>query len=191
MVLENQIIEGCKQGKRESFNVLYQKYAPKLLGICCRYSKTKAEAEDVLQDGFIKIFKKIKTYEGKGSIEGWLRRVMINTAINNYRSSNKHYYHEDIETDTNINLKTDEISFDFDDNITDKQIMSLIQELPSGYNMVFNLFVIDGLSHQEIANELNITVNTSKSQLYKARKWLQLRLLEFEKNIHIKNFSYE
>lgn len=183
MVSENQIIEGCKSGKRKSFSVIYKKYAPKMLGVCYRYSKSKAEAEDVLQEGFIKAFQKIKTYEGRGSMEGWLRRIMVNTAINNYKANIKHYYHEDIDMDNNINIKSDgeEISIQLDNDITDKHIIKLIQELPTGYQIVFNLFVIDGLTHQEIAEELGISINTSKSQLSKARKWLRNKLVEMGK----------
>jgi RNA polymerase sigma-70 factor, ECF subfamily len=180
MVLENQIIEGCKRGKRKYFSVLYKKYAPGLLGVCCRYSKTISEAEDVLQEGFIKIFQKINTYKGKGSFEGWMRRIMINTAINNYKQNLKHYYHDEIDNDRDINIISDDVSdqkfIQVDNEVSDGQIIKLIQELPPGYQMVFNLYVIDGLTHQEVSEELNISVNTSKSQLSKARKWLRNKL---------------
>jgi len=180
MVEENQIIEECKKGKHKSFALLYDKYAPLMLGVCYRYSKTKDEAEDVLQEGFIKVFQKIKSFEGKGSFEGWMRRIMVNTAINNYKANNKHYYHDDIDKDNNINLKTDEPPpFEFDnDKVSKNQIVKLIQELPAGYQLVFNLYVIEGLTHQEIAKELEISINTSKTQLFKARKWLRNRIQE-------------
>lgn len=182
MVEENQIIEECKKGKHKSFGMLYKKYAPLMLGVCYRYSKTKDEAEDVLQEGFIKVFQKIKSFEGKGSFEGWMRRIMVNTAINNYKANNKHYYHDDIDQDNNINLKVDEVlPFEADDNISKNQIIRLIQELPAGYQMVFNLYVIEGLTHQEIAEELDVSINTSKSQLSKARKWLRNKILENKK----------
>ncbi|MFK5855055.1 MAG: sigma-70 family RNA polymerase sigma factor [Bacteroidota bacterium] len=182
MVEENQIIEECKKGKHKSFGMLYKKYAPLMLGVCFRYSKTKDEAEDVLQEGFIKVFQKIKSFEGKGSFEGWMRRIMVNTAINNYKANNKHYYHDDIDQDNNINLKVDELlPFEVDDNISKNQIVKLIQELPAGYQMVFNLYVIEGLTHQEIADELEVSINTSKSQLSKARKWLRNKILENKK----------
>lgn len=178
MVVENQIIEGCKKGKRNSYNMLYKKYAPLMLGICYRYSKTRDEAEDVLQEGFIKVFQKIKTYEGRGSFEGWLRRIMVNTAINNYKANSKHYYHEDIDKDYNIDLQSDDgnLPFHHENGINKEKIIKLIQELPTGYQMVFNLYVIDGLTHQEIAEELDFSINTSKSQLSKARKWLRKKL---------------
>ena len=187
MVGEIQIIEECKEGKHKSFALLYKKYAPLMLGVCYRYSKTKDEAEDVLQEGFIKVFQKIKSFEGKGSFEGWMRRIMVNTAINNYKANNKHYYHDDIDKDNN-NLKTDDpLLFEFDDNVSKLQVVKLIQELPAGYQMVFNLYVIEGLTHQEIANELEVSINTSKSQLSKARKWLRNRILEIKK---MDSYSY-
>jgi len=182
MVSEDQVIEECKKGKHKSFGMLYDKYAAKMMGVCFRYSKTKDEAEDVLQEGFIKVFQKIKSFEGKGSFEGWMRRIMVNTAINNYKANIKHYYHDDVDQDNNINLKTDDtLPFEFDDNVSKLQIVKLIQELPAGYQLVFNLYVIEGLTHQEIAEELEVSINTSKSQLYKARKWLRNKILENKK----------
>jgi len=181
MVIESQIIEGCKKGNHHSFSLLYNKYAPLLLGVCFRYSKTMDEAEDVLQEGFIKVFQKINTYKGKGSFEGWMRRIMVNTAINNFKANSKHYYHEDVESDSKIGLKTDEtIPFEIENEFNKDIVVKLIHELPSGYQMVFNLYVIEGLTHKEIADELEISINTSKSQLSKARKWLRNKLEEYK-----------
>ena len=183
MVSEDRIIEGCKKGNHHSYSMLYKKYAAKMLGVCFRYSKTKDEAEDVLQEGFIKVFKNIKSYKGVGSFEGWLRRIMVNTAINNYKTNSKYYYHEDIDKDYDIELQSDEqLPFELEENTNKMQVMKLIQELPTGYQMVFNLYVIEGLTHKEIAEELEVSVNTSKSQLSKARKWLRERILNI-KNI--------
>ncbi len=185
MVLENQIIEGCKRGKRRSFSALYKRYAPGMLGVCIRYCKTKSEAEDVLQEGFIKVFQKIKTYERRGSFEGWMRRIMINTAINNYKQNLKHYYHDEIDMERDINIVSDDLDDEkyepVNREISNEEVIRLIQKLPAGYQMVFNLFVIDGLTHLEIADELNISVNTSKSQLSKARRWLRNKLAVKEK----------
>lgn len=181
MVTENQIIKGCIKGKHDSFSMLYQRYASVMLGICCRYCKTRPEAEDVLQEGFIKVFQKISTYKGKGSFEGWLRRIMINTALNHFKANSKHYYHEDIDLVNNVTIKSDEEILTFENEISQDKIIQLIQELPAGYNMIFNLYVIDGLTHSEIANELGISINTSKSQLLKARKWLRNKLSINEK----------
>ncbi len=182
MVAENRIIENCKKGKHDSFGMLYKKYAPLMLGVCYRYCKTRDEAEDVLQEGFIKVFQKIKLFEGKGSFEGWLRRIMINTAINNFKANSKHYYHDDIDKDYSIELQTDDkLPFEIENEISTDKIINLIQELPTGYQMVFNLYVLEGLTHQEIAEELDVSINTSKSQLSKARKWLRNKLIHIQK----------
>lgn len=187
MVVENRIIEGCKKGKRNSFSKLYKECAPTMLGVCFRYSKTREEAEDILQEGFIKIFERISTYEGKGSFAGWMRRIMVNTAINHYKANLKHYYHEDVDKDDNINLKADEMEgpYQHENKINKEKLILLIQQLPHGYQMVFNLYVIDGLSHKEIADELGISINTSKTQLFKARKQLKSKL-----TIKEKDYSY-
>ncbi len=161
--------------------MLYNKYAPTLLGICSRYSKSKAEAEDVLHEGFIKIYNNIHKFEGRGSFEGWLKRIMVNTSINNYKASIKHYFHEDIDN----NLITNDLAEEpilLSDGIGKDKLLSLIQELPNGYKLVFNMYVIDGLSHSEIATELNISINTSKTQLFKARRSLRDSITELLKN---------
>jgi len=181
MVTENQIIKGCISGNHDSLGMLYQRYASVMLGICCRYCKTRTEAEDVLQEGFIKVFQKISTYKGKGSFEGWLRRIMINTAINHFKANSKHYYHEDIDLVNNISIKSDEETLTMEKEISQDELIQLIQELPAGYNMIFNLYVIDGLTHAEISNDLGISINTSKTQLMKARKWLRNKLSNKEK----------
>ncbi len=156
-----------------------------MLGVCYRYSKTRAEAEDLLQEGFIKVFQKINSFEGKGSFEGWLRRIMVNNSINNYKSNLKHYFHEEIN-DQLIATEKDNDEFEIQDFIKEETLIKYIQDLPTGYKMVFNMYAIDGLSHKEIADELNISINTSKTQLFKARKHLRIKLkkltqlLEFE-----------
>jgi len=177
--LEDHFIEGCKNRDRDSFKMLYKRYAPILLGICFRYSNSKAEAEDVLQEGFIKIYNKIDSFKGLGSFEGWLKRIMVNTAINNYKSSLKHNFHEDL--DEKLIAIEEDNHIELDDGISKEKLVKIIQELPTGYQLVFNMFVLDGLTHQEIADELSISVNTSKSQLFKARKQLRKRISEIHK----------
>lgn len=147
-----------------------------MLGVCLRYSSSKDEAEDIMLTGFLNIFNKIETYDNKGSFEGWIRRIMVNTAIDNYRKNKKHYSHTDIET-----LDTEEIPSmvtDFFDNLSTQDILAMVQQLPTGYRMVFNLFAIEGYNHGEIAEMLGISANTSKTQLHKARMMLQKRLKE-------------
>jgi len=180
MTSNDQIIEGCKNGKRHAFNMLYKKYAPLLLGVCLRYSSSKPEAEDVLQEGFIKVFKNIGSYEGRGSFEGWLKRIMVNTAINHYKSLKKHLHHEEIDNDKGISDETDEGYVDAYSDFSPEQLMRMINSLPDGYRMVFNLYVFEGMSHKEIAEILDFQVSTSKSQLSKARRLLRTRIQEIQ-----------
>lgn len=143
-----------------------------------RYFHSKDEAQDALQEGFIKVFTKIYTFKGKGSFEGWIRRIMVNTSLNLLRNNLKHLYHADVD-DAKIQIA--DINVEFDQfNVED--ILKLIQELPSGYKIVFNMFEIDGFSHKEIADELGVSVNTSKSQLLKARRYLRKELEELYKD---------
>jgi len=165
------LINDCKVGKRKAQSVLYKKYASSLLGLCMRYCKSKGEAEDVLQDGFIKIFEKIKTLEKSSSLEPWMKRIMINTAINSYHKNLKYYYNQDIE-DIQIEDQVEEVNVYMPD-VNPDMVLKSVQELPEGYKMVLNMYVFDGFSHKEIAEELNISVNTSKTQLLKARKKLK------------------
>ena len=142
------------------------------MGICMRYAKSKAEAEDVLLMGFTRIYKKIKQFSGQGSFEGWMRRIMVNVAIDNFRKNQKYYYHEDIEETYATSMPTDEIP----DTFSTEEILRTIQQLPTGYRIVFNLFAIEGYSHKEIAEILGVSESTSKTQLLKARKKLRSQL---------------
>ncbi len=192
MISEEKIVEGCLAGKRKAYNVLYKRYASKMLGLCMRYSKSFPEAEDVLQEGFIKVFKNIDNFRRQGSLEGWIKRIMINTAIDNYQSSLKYYFHSDIDeiVETKIldgdRIRDDELQLE---KISKEKLMVLIQELPDGYRMVFNLFAIEGFSHRKIAGMLYISESTSKTQLLKARRRLKKQLkeicLKHENNILI------
>lgn len=181
MISEEKIVEGCLAGKRKAYNVLYKRYASKMLGLCMRYSKSFPEAEDVLQEGFIKVFKNIDNFRRQGSLEGWIKRIMINTAIDNYQSSLKYYFHSDIDeiVETKIldgdRIRDDELQLE---KISKEKLMELIQELPDGYRMVFNLFAIEGFSHRKIAGMLYISESTSKTQLLKARRRLKKQLKE-------------
>jgi len=165
------IIKGCKKGNRNSFSMLYKTYAKKVYPICLRYSHNMQEAEDNLQDGFITIFKKIKTYKGDGSFEGWLKRIFVNQCLNNIRKSKK-IINDEI---------SDEIPDDNEDEIikieTDT-ILELIQDLPTQYRLVFNLYILDNYSHKEISKELSISTNTSKSNLSRAKYILKEKLKE-------------
>lgn len=188
---EKRIISGCLNKKRSAQKALYDHYHPMLMGICMRYAKSKAEAEDILIIGFTKIFKNLVSYQGEGSFEGWMKRIMVNAAIDNYRKNLKHYFHENFE-----NITNEEVGYGYiPDSFSTQDILKTIQELPVGYRIVFNMFAIEGYSHKEIAEKLNVSESTSKTQLLKARKKLQkkLSLLNSENKVEetTKNINIE
>jgi len=135
-ITEKELIRLCKRKNALAQKLLYNTYHSSLLGICLRYGKSKAEAEDILQIGMIRIFKNICSYSGKGSFEGWMKRIIVNTAVDNFRKNNKFYYHYDIDE---INGEPYFIS-DISDNLEVKDILNTVQQLPNGYRMVFNLY---------------------------------------------------
>jgi len=165
------IIKGCVSGKKEAQEALYKKYSGKMFGLCLRYTKDYSAAEDVLQDGFIKVLTNISSYKGKGSIEGWIRRIMINTALERYRKQFQMY---SISENEEVNTKLE--YSDVINEISAKDLLKLVQELPPAYKMVFNLYAIDGFSHKEISEKLDISIGTSKSNLSRARKILQTKV---------------
>jgi RNA polymerase sigma factor (sigma-70 family) len=166
-----EIIRGCVAGKSEAQGALYKKYSGKLFGISLRYTKDHSAAEDVLHEGFIKIFNNISGYKGTGSFEGWMRRIVINTALERFRKQFQLYSISDVSEH--------EDSFKYNHILTDiaaKDLLDLIQDLPTAYKMVFNLYAIDGYTHKEIGEILNISEGTSKSNLSRARKILQSKI---------------
>lgn len=171
-VSESEIINGCIANKRDLQKALYKRYSAKMFSLCLRYTKNREEAEDVLQDGFVKVFSNIKQYSGSGSFEGWIRMIMVNTALEMLRKKKlvfSSYEIQDIENDP-LN-ESDAIS-----KIALQDLLLLIRELPSGCQTIFNLFVIEGYNHVEIAEKLAISKGTSKSQLARARELLQGKL---------------
>ena len=148
---------------------MYNQYAGLLYGIAIRYASNNKEAEDVLQDTFIKVFQNIDSYTNSGSFIGWIKRILVNTAINSYRNA----YNRNIETKEEIYSFPLYDENDVFDNLAEEDLLKILDRLPDGYKMVFNLYVIEGYKHHEIAEILNITEGTSKSQLSKARKLLQ------------------
>lgn len=177
MVSEKDLIKGCQRGKAKFQRLLYELYAPKMLGVCMRYFHSKSEAQDALQDGFVKVYTKIHNFRSNGSLEGWIRRIMVNTSLNLLRDNLKHLYHSDVD-DEKVHIADSSVEYD-QFNVQD--ILKLIQGMPSGYQIIFNLYEIDGYAHKEIAEEMQISVNTSKSQLLKARKYLQNELAKLNK----------
>jgi RNA polymerase sigma-70 factor (ECF subfamily) len=177
---DSDILKGCIKGRPSAQRELYEKYSRILLGICIRYAGSVEEAEDILQEGFVKIFLNIDHFKGEGSLVAWMRRIMINTAITAYHKALKHRYHDDIEEirETNMTQVTwNEADF------TAEELKNIILRMPDGYRMVFNLYAIEGYKHREIAVMLSIDENTSKSQYSRARRWLQDRLLIIKKEV--------
>jgi len=177
---ESELIKGCVAKERGCQNELFNIYSKKMMTICLRYTKTRADAEDVLTTGFMRVFEKIELYKETGSIEGWIRKVIVNIAIEKFhREAKKIYNDKDLDA-VSYNMKNDTDIFD---ELNTKDLMILIQKLPPMYQMVFNLHVIEGYKHNEIAEKLGISEGTSKSNLSDARKWLQkhIEILSYEK----------
>ncbi|MBZ0247191.1 MAG: sigma-70 family RNA polymerase sigma factor [Cyclobacteriaceae bacterium] len=167
-----QLLDSCRKGNRNSQDRLYKEYYAYSMGICLRYSRTREEAVEIVNDGYIKIFTKLDKYSKGLSFKGWLRRVMINSAIDYFRRNEKHYNSLDIS-----HGQYETTSETIIDQMAEEEIIAAIQRLPPSYRMVFNLFVIEGYKHEEIANQLNISTGTSKSNLAIARSKLQKILL--------------
>ena len=162
----NQLIEKCKINDTKAQGELYKLYSSKLFSICLKYSRNYAEAEDNLQDAFLTIFDKIDQFKFKGSFEGWLKRIAINTVLQQYRNQKVfNIVDEQIIEDVELDIDEDDISLQY--------LLKIIQELPDRYRLVFNLYVLDGYSHKDIAEMLKINVGTSKSNLARARQILK------------------
>ncbi|MFC5269165.1 RNA polymerase sigma factor [Adhaeribacter terreus] len=166
--LEEAIIEGCKREEPAFQELLYKKYASRMMAVCTRYAKTRFEAEDVFHDAFVKVFKNIQTYQS-GSFEGWMKRIFVNTAINNYRKNLKHYGHDEFGEVHDFSPETDSVI----SGITTQELLDIVNQLPEGYRLVFNMFAVEGYTHKEIGELLGIAEGTSKSQLAKAKQMLK------------------
>ncbi|CAN5176981.1 sigma-70 family RNA polymerase sigma factor [soil metagenome] len=165
-----EIIRGCIEGKRAAQNKLYEHYHGRMLGVCLRYAGSKDEAKEIMNIGFLKVFQTINRFEdGLGNIDAWIYRVMVNTSIDYYRKELKHRYQDDVDNHYHIQ---DE-SADAISEMSMDELIKLVQTLSPAYRTVFNLYVIDGFSHKEIADQLGISEGTSKSNLAKARMNLQ------------------
>ena len=173
MMSDRQIIELCAKYDRKAQQMLYDKYSRLLLGVCLRYATDKAEAEDILQDSFLKIFYNIKDFTGSGSFIGWLRKVAVNTAITHYHKNLKYRYHVDIEDYVSVEIGITSFEEDF---FTSDELYKVLNELPTGYRMVFNLYAVEGYKHKEIAEMLGIDTNTSKSQYSRAKAVIRDKL---------------
>ena len=181
-----ELIEGCKRKNAQAQKNLYDRYTGLLYALCCRYIKEKMEAEDVLIIAFTKILDRIDQFKGEGSFEGWMKKIVVNESLTYLRRNKNMYLEMDIEAADR------EPDFDkLESHLQAEDLMKMIEALPAGYRTVFNLYAIDGYSHKEIAEQLGINENTSKSQLSRARVALQKNLIEIEKNLIQKTIIYE
>jgi RNA polymerase sigma-70 factor (ECF subfamily) len=174
------LIEDCKKRSRSAQEKMYQLYYGYAMSVSLPYSSTEEEAQEVVNDAFIKVFLNLSKYDTKQPFKGWFRRILINTAIDSLRSNKKYNYHLDVANET--------IEDRFDENIIEKmsaeEILKLVQALPPAYKMVFNLYAIEGYKHHEIAGKLQITEGTSKSNLAKARNKLRNALQSLNQNVN-------
>jgi RNA polymerase sigma-70 factor (ECF subfamily) len=178
----DQLIKDCVDGKANAQAQLYHMFSTKMYGVCLRYARDASEAEDNLQDGFITVFGNLKSFRNEGSLEGWIRRIMINVSLEKIRKQHVMYPVEDVSVYDSVNFSDDIIA-----KISADHLIRLIQELPPRYRMVFNLYVIEGYSHQEIAEEMSITEGTSKSNLARARDIMKRKVIENFGDINAKN----
>lgn len=183
---EESLIRGCQKGRSRDQQALFEKYSAKMLGVCHRYVKDASEAEDVMIGGFAKMFEKIGSFRFEGSFEGWLRRIIVNECLMYLRRNKSMYLEVEIEK-----ADREPDYSQLSDGLEAEDLMRMIQELPVGYRTVFNLYAIEGFSHQEIAETMGISEGTSKSQLSRARTLLQKQLLDQEKKMNDKSVSHE
>jgi RNA polymerase sigma factor (sigma-70 family) len=179
-ITEKELIHSCIKGNRNSQRLLYEQFSAKMFALCLRYAKDRMEAEDFLQEGFIKIFTNLGQYKFEGSFEGWVRRIMVTTALQHLRKDKQQAEYELPENHLAV---ADE--YDVTDKLSADELMAQIQSLPTGYRTVFNLYILEEFSHKEIAAELGISEGTSKSQLARARVFLQ-KMIKKNENIQDK-----
>jgi RNA polymerase sigma factor (sigma-70 family) len=167
---DQELVRGVLQGNPAHQTALYQQYSVPMFRVLLRFSRDRAEAEDMLQDGFIRVFRDMTQFRGDGALGGWIRRIMVNTALSHLRKQRDFIRDIPDFSPFENRLRTDE---DFASNMDAETLMKYLQKLPPGYRAVFNLYAIDGFSHEEIAEQLGISIGTSKSQLFKAREFLK------------------
>ncbi len=167
---EQKLVKQCRRGNPRAQRELYERFAPQMLSICRRYLRSLEDAEEVLSNAFVKVFRKIEQYDGTGALGGWIRRIMINESLNFIR------YHKNLFVEVEEENHSDFSHQDLQEEMNAEHLLKLIDELPLGYRTVFNLYAIEGYNHREIGEMLGISENTSKSQLSKARKQLQERI---------------
>lgn len=178
VLTEEQLIRACIREDAASQKEVFVRYSSRMLGVCQRYARTSADAEDILQDAFIKVFDKIHQFKFEGSFEGWIRKIVVNTALKKYSLMRYEKEVNGIEYIKEYDNAEDPSAYS---HLTQKDLLALINNLPDGYRMIFNLHVIEGYQHEEIAEMLGIQPGTSRSQLVKARNMLQKQVMELQK----------
>ncbi|NRB52906.1 MAG: sigma-70 family RNA polymerase sigma factor [Saprospiraceae bacterium] len=173
---ERELIEGCMREDRKCQQEVFRRYASKMMGVCLRYARHQMEAEDLLQDAFIKVYNNISKFEYKGSFEGWIRRIVVNTALKNYSKKSFTYEQIGVEEQPESSAPPEVYA-----HLHEEELLKLVADLPDGYRVVFNLYAIEGYSHKEISEMLGCQESTSRSQLVKARKLLQSQILKLQK----------
>jgi RNA polymerase sigma-70 factor (ECF subfamily) len=173
---EHELVEACLKNDRKAQKALYDQYSRQMMAICLRYAGNASAASDIMQEGFITVFEKLRQFKGEGALGGWIRRIMVNTALLYLRREKKFAFHE--EPDDHHDAFAAEA--DVFDKLGTEALLKLIGALPDGYRTVFNLFAIEGFSHKEIADQLGISESTSKTQFFKAKKHLQERVAQLE-----------
>lgn len=171
---EKQLLRDCLDGDRHAQKRLYDLFARRMFGVCLRYAPDQQSAEDFLQEGFIRVFMKLDSFRSQGSLEGWIRRIVVNTSLEMLRKKDVLRYSVDIDTQPDLPGEAD----DLPDEISGEVLLGHIQQMPAGFRTVFNLYAVEELPHREIAAMLGISEGTSKSQYARARAWLQKRLTE-------------
>jgi RNA polymerase sigma factor (sigma-70 family) len=177
-----QLVKECLKGKPAAQKQLYQLYAPQMLGVCYRYTKSIEDAEDVLQDGFVRVFKFLDQYKQEGELGAWIRRIMVNTALN-YLKKSKKYQHDLLFDKTELHVVSND---DPAIRLNAKELAQLIRQLPTGYQTIFNLYAVEGYTHPEIGQMLGISEGTSRSQYMRARQLL----ISWINNTGTKNMKY-
>ncbi|MBN8678512.1 MAG: RNA polymerase sigma factor [Chitinophagales bacterium] len=173
---EHELIRGCLRGSAQCQRDLYERFAGKMYAVCLRYARTREDAADILQEGFLKVFTKLDQFQFQGSFEGWIRRVMVNTALRAYQKQRYDYEQTGFERMPDMPVDPDAVSM-----LSEAELMNLVRKLPDGYRAVFNLVAIEGYSHAEAADMLGIQESTSRSQLTKARRHLEEEVSRIQK----------
>lgn len=182
---ESKLIAACIKGNARAQRQLYEQYAPAMLGVCMRYTADYATSQDMLQDGFIKVFTKLESFTGEGAFGGWLRKIFVTTCLEFLRQKNALNGAEDIGELNNLSMDGHESVID---SLSAADLMECVAKLPSGYRTVFNMYAIEGFSHAEIAEELQISENTSRSQFMRARNMLQKNVVEILGEEYVERF---